>query len=186
MSQQQPQPSAQPQGPPPGWSSSPGDQPQPGAPGYGAQPVVGPPPGYGPPPGHSDPSGSPAPSSSGGGSFAGSTWWALIAVAAMAVAVSVPEDGANQWKEIEVWAGFAVLAALLTLAPAARSSLNLSVERAWQVAAGGLVGLVAYWVLFVLPSISQNVSFLATISLAAGGLAVWSAPGRPSEPPSAR
>lgn len=178
-----PQPPQSGSTPAPGWSPPAGQAPTgPAAPSGTGQPG-GPPPGYGPPgyggaPGY-QPSGGPASGSTG--TVPGSTWWALLAVVAIAVAVSVPEDGSNDWKSIGVWAGFAVAAALATLAPAARASLKLSTERAWQVAAGGFAGLAAFWILFVLPNISQNTSFVATVGVAAAGLAVWAAPGRPSD-----
>lgn len=148
-------------GPPPGYGAPP--------PGYG-----GPPPGYGaPPPGY------PAPPASGDTKVAAATWWALLAVVAIALAVSLPEDGDSGWGRIGVWAGFAIAAAVATLVPALRSSLNLGEERAWQVAVAGGVSLAGYWVLFVLPAITMNVSFLATVGCAAGGIAAWLAPGRP-------
>lgn len=179
------QPPAQPQAPPPGWVPSAEPSP-PGAPtaGGGSQPGYGPPPGYGQPgqPGQPGGPGAPAPSGTASSTTVpGSTWWGLLAVVGITVAVSVPEDGANAWKDIGVWAAFAIAAALATLAPAARGNVKLSAERAWQVAVGGFVGLAFYWILFVLPSIAKNVSFVATVAVAAAGLAAWFAPGRPSE-----
>ena len=35
------------------------------------------------------------------------------------------------------------------------------------------------WVLFILPNIHLNVSFLATVGVAAAALAVWTSPGNP-------
>lgn len=178
MSQPTPDPS---QAPPPQGSpvpayGPPGSQPPPG---YGPSPAA-PAPGAQPPPGYGPPGGYPAQPGPAASTMAASTWWALLAVVATALAVSIPEDGSNDWKSIQVWAGFAVVAALATLAPTARANLKLSAERAWQVALGGAVALGAFWVLFVLPDIGRNVSFAATIGVAAAGLAVASAPGRPS------
>lgn len=180
--------------PPPGWDAAPGHAP-PGQPGSGGHPVAGPPPGYGqpgggpppgygqpasgPPPGYGPPQGYPQPAVAPSGvKLAGGVWWSLLAIVAIALAVSLFEDGDNGWGRIGVWAGFAIAAAVVTLAPALGEQLNLSAERAWQLAVAGGVGLAAFWVLFVLPSISQNVSFLATVGCAAGGLAAWLAPGR--------
>lgn len=169
-------------GPPPGW---PGQHAQPaGQSAPGGQPAAGPPPGYGqpaggPPPGYA-PHGYPqSAATSSGVKLAGGVWWSLASIAAIALAVSLFEDGDNGWGRIGVWAGFAIAAAVVTLAPVLGDQLNLPRERAWQLAVAGGVGLAAYWVLFVLPSISQNVSFLATIGCAAGVLAAWLAPGRP-------
>lgn len=188
-SQSTSQPTNQPPGgPPPGWTPPPGQgvsqppAPQPPAPQPG-QPGYGPPPGYGQAPGGYPTGPGTGPPGGSTSTVSGSTWWALLAVVGIAVAVSVPEDGSNEWKSIGVWAGFAIAAALATLVPAARDSLKLAPERAWQVAAGGFVGLAFFWILFVLPSISQNISFVATMAVAAAGLAVWSAPGRPSDGP---
>jgi hypothetical protein len=38
---------------------------------------------------------------------------------------------------------------------------------------------VFWWVLFVLPSISLNVAFLATLGVAAAVAAVWTSPDNP-------
>lgn len=121
------------------------------------------------------PPGQPAPSSSWGGS----AWFGLIAVIALAVAMTVEEDGDNGWGRYAVWAGFAIAAAAATLAPAVRRTLSMQAETAWQVAVAGGIGLAGFWVLFVLPAIEQNVSFLATLGVAAGVYAAWTAPGRP-------
>lgn len=109
----------------------------------------------------------------------GSAWFSVAAVALLAVAVSVPEDGDNGWGRFGVWAGFAIAAALATLAPSLRQQFKMSSETAWRVASAGGIGLVAYWVLFVLPWIEQNVGFVATVGCAAGAYAAWVAPGRP-------
>ena len=57
--------------------------------------------------------------------------------------------------------------------------VNLGEQRAWRIAAGGAVALVVWWVLFILPNINLNVSFLATVGVAAAALAVWTSPGNP-------
>ena len=153
--------------PPPGQAGQP---PQPGPPPQPGQQQ--PPPGYGPPAGYGPPS--------GGVTVGIGLWLGLAAIVAMALAVSLNEDGDNGWGRIGVWAAFAIVAAVATLAPALGRQLNLSTERAWQVGAAGAAGLAGFWVLFVLPSISQNTSFLATVACAAGIGAAWIAPGRPS------
>jgi len=188
----QPRPYAPPTAPPPG-SGQPTEPPSRPSDPAGAVPASAPPPGYappgyappagyGPPAGHAQAGGYPAtgaPSSGSSASISLSTWWGLLSVVAIVLAVSIPEDNSNQWKVAALWAAFAIAAALLTLAPTFGAGLKLTQARAWQVAAGGFGGLVAYWVLFVLPSISRNVSFLATVAVVAGGLAVATAPGRP-------
>lgn len=153
----------------------------PGAPGEAAgyPPGYAPPPGYGPPPGFAHP----APTS--GVKVGGAVMWSLLSIAAIALAVSLEEDGQNGWESIGVWAGFAIVAAVATLVPAVRSNLNIDATRAWQISVAGAVGLASFWVLFVLPVIERNVSFLATLGVVAGGLAAWLAPGRPAPGPGA-
>lgn len=129
---------------------------------------------YPPAPAPSDPFGA-----TGAAAVGASTWLALASVVAMVLAVSLKEDGDNGWGRIGVWAGFAIAAAVLTLAPTIGRQMNLTSARAWRVAATGAVGLVAFWVLFVLPSIAMNISFAATLGVAAGVAAAWFAPGRP-------
>lgn len=128
------------------------------------------------------PSGAPATPPSPGKSpvsLGGTAWFGLAAVVAVAVAVSVKEDGTNGWSRFGVWAGFAIACAVLTLAPVVRAQFGLSGATAWRLATAGGVGLGVYWVLFVLPWIEQNIGFLATIGCAAGIYAAWTAPGRP-------
>lgn len=117
-----------------------------------------------------------------GSKLAGAAWLSLAAAAGLAVAVWVEEDNSSGWDRYGVWGIFAIVAALATAAPLLRDALKLGAERAWQVAAGGAVGLAAFWVLLILPSIEANLSFVATIACAAGVLAAWLAPGRPAPP----
>ena len=140
----------------------------------GAPPGYTPPAGYGPPPGFAQP----APS--GGVKVGAALVWSLVSVVCMVLAVSLEEDGRNGWDDIGVWAAFAIASAAATMAPSLRSNLSMEASRAWQIGVAGAVGLAAFWVLFVLPAIERNVSFLATIGVVAGGLAVWLAPGRPA------
>jgi hypothetical protein len=112
--------------------------------------------------------------------------WALglISVAATVIGLSVKEDGANAWHSVHAWGGLAIAGAVLTLAPAMAGSLNLTPQRAWQVAACGAGALLLFWVLFVLPAVGSNTSLVVTIGAAAGVVAAWVAPGR--DPESAR
>lgn len=64
-------------------------------------------------------------------------WLSLASITAMALAVSLKEDGDNGWGRIGVWAGFAIFAAVFTLAGSLGDQLNLSRARAWQVAVAG-------------------------------------------------
>lgn len=140
----------------------------PGAPASGANP---PPPAAGPQPSTPPPSPSVE--------LRGTAWFSLLAAVLLAVAASIEEDGATGWSRFGVWAGFAIASALATLVPSLREQLKVSSDNAWRIATAGGVGLAAYWVLFILPWIEQNVSFLATVGCAAGICAAWAAPGRP-------
>ena len=75
------------------------------------------------------------------------------------------------------WSLFALAMVLLTLLPSVRKLVNLSERQAWQIAAIAAGALVFWWVLFVLPVINRNVSFLATLAVAAAGVGVWLSPG---------
>jgi hypothetical protein len=104
--------------------------------------------------------------------------FAAASLAAVAIGISVPEDGQNAWHTVKAWGGVALVAAALTFAPAVWSAMRLSAYRAWQVAAGGAAGLALYWVLFVLPDIAKNTSLITTLGVAAGIVVAWIAPGR--------
>ena len=106
------------------------------------------------------------------------TLFAAVSLAAVAIGVSVPEDGHNAWHLVKAWGGVALVAAALTFAPAFSSAFHLSSYRAGQIAMGGAAGLGLYWVLFVLPDIGKNTSLITTLGVAAGVVVAWIAPGR--------
>jgi len=110
----------------------------------------------------------------------------LIAIVGVVLGLFLKESpaagtpSANLWDRLsELWSIVAIVAAVLALLPALRSVVNLGEQRAWRIAAGGAVALVVWWVLFILPNINLNVSFLATVGVAAAALAVWTSPGNP-------
>lgn len=105
----------------------------------------------------------------------------VIAVAAIVLATFLEETEISFWDQFGgLWSLFAIAAALLTLLPALRTVVNLKADLAWTLALGGAAALVLWWVLFVLPNIGQpqvaNLTFLATVGVAAGVLAVWTSP----------
>jgi hypothetical protein len=106
------------------------------------------------------------------------TLFAAASLVAVAIGISVPEDGHNAWHTVKAWGAVALVAAALTLAPSVGSAVGLSAYRAWQVAAGGAAGLALYWVLFVLPDVAKNTSLITTLGVAAGIVVAWIAPGR--------
>jgi len=105
----------------------------------------------------------------------------IVAVIAIVLATFIKETGISFWDQFGgLWSLFAIAAAVLTLLPAVRTAVNVGADLAWKLAAGGATALVLWWVLFVLPSIGQpqvaNLTFLATVGVAAGVLAVWTSP----------
>ncbi len=111
----------------------------------------------------------------------------LVAVAAIVVGLLVKEsDGeglpsVNLWDRTSapLWSIVAIVAAVATLLPALRSIVNIPPRLAWTIAATGAAYLVFWWVLFVLPSISLNVAFLASLGVAAAVAAVWTSSDNP-------
>jgi hypothetical protein len=111
----------------------------------------------------------------------------LVAVAAVVIGLLIKEsDGAgapsvNLWDRTSapLWSIVAIVAAVATLLPALRGVLNVPARLAWTIAAVGAAFLVFWWVLFVLPSISLNVAFLATLGVAAAVAAVWTSSDNP-------
>ena len=94
------------------------------------------------------------------------------------LALFLKEDGTSLWSDLGVaWSLFALVAVVLCLLPAVSKAVNLTERQAWQIAAIAAGALVFWWVLFVLPVINRNVSFLATLGVAAAGVAVWLSPG---------
>jgi hypothetical protein len=86
-------------------------------------------------------------------------------------------DSDSFWTTVPLWSAFATVATLLGLLPSAGRLLGarLGQGTAWQVAAGGLTGLAAFWVLVVLPRADSDRGFLLTAALAALGAALWMA-----------
>jgi hypothetical protein len=111
----------------------------------------------------------------------------LVAVVAIVLGLLLKEsEGAgapsvNLWDRTSapLWSIVAIVAAVATLLPALRSVVKVAAWLAWLIAAAGAGYLVFWWVLFVLPSISLNVAFLATLGVAAAVAAVWTSPDNP-------
>lgn len=126
--------------------------------------------------------GTPAPAKTGPSINASAPMvFGFVAVAAIVLATFIKETEISFWDQFGgLWSLFAIAAAVLTLLPALRTVVNVGPELAWKLAAGGAAALVLWWVLFVLPNIGQpqvaNLTFLATVGVAAGVLAVWTSP----------
>ena len=89
--------------------------------------------------------------------------------------------GESFWSDIPLWSAFATVCAVLGLAASASllpGGRRIGAGTAWRVAAGGLVGLAAFWVLVVLPVVATDRGFLITAALACLGGALWIGPAR--------
>jgi drug/metabolite transporter (DMT)-like permease len=104
---------------------------------------------------------------------------AVVSLAAVVVWLVWPEDGDLGLENLKLWTLFVLGSALLLFTPMVRKVFRLDPQRAWQFCAGGASGLAFSWVAFLLPQISTNQAFFGTIAVAAAGLAVATAPGRP-------
>jgi hypothetical protein len=106
---------------------------------------------------------------------------AVVAVVLLELGLLVHEGGRSVWSRSPLWAAFATLAAVVGLTAFAAplpGLRRLGSERAWGVAAGGLCGLAAFWLLVALPTADTDRGFLLTAALACLGAALWTAPGR--------
>lgn len=83
------------------------------------------------------------------------------------------------WSTTTTWAAFALLAAIVQLAPVSARLQQRAPEGAWRTGAVGVAGLVAFWVLIVLPGVSSGPSFVLTMGTVAAALGLWLSPGRP-------
>jgi len=114
----------------------------------------------------------------GGGDPTVWTVLSLVAFIAVPIGLFVPEHDSTFWNGAEAWGSFALLCAVLQLAPLGRSTLGWRPERSWTVGALGAGGLLLYWVLIVLPAVGRNTAFALTAGTAAACAAIWLAPGR--------
>jgi hypothetical protein len=105
-------------------------------------------------------------------------WLAIAAAAFTVVWLLYPEDDNIGAENLKLWTVFVLVSAALVFAPMLRGVVKVTVERAWQLCAGGAAGLVFAWVAFLLPAINTNQAFFGTLGVAAAALAAWTAPGR--------
>jgi hypothetical protein len=113
---------------------------------------------------------------------------ALLGLGLVALALVLLEVGLllefgdrSYWSALTLWSAFATACALLALLAFAAfypAGNRLRSGPAWRVAAGGLVGLAAFWLLVVLPEVASDRGFVLTASLAALGGALWIGPRR--------
>jgi hypothetical protein len=95
------------------------------------------------------------------------------------VGLTFTEDHAQRgWQAYTAWACFAMVCALLQLAPLVGHSFGITAENAWFLAAVGTAGLVGYWVIIVLPDVSTNTAFAQTLAAGLAVIGLWLSPGR--------
>jgi len=105
--------------------------------------------------------------------------WLAVAALGFSVLWLLWSENGTGMSKLKLWTLFVLASALMIFTPMVRNALNLAPLRAWQFAVAGAGGLAFTWVAFLLPSISTNQAFFGTIAAVAGGLAVWTAPGKP-------
>ncbi len=88
-------------------------------------------------------------------------------------------DGRSYWDGIPLWSAFASVCALVASGAYVVSAVAGKGSRSaalWRIAAAGLVGLAAFWLLVVLPVVATDRGFVLTAALAALGGALWVGP----------
>jgi hypothetical protein len=97
----------------------------------------------------------------------------LAAPLLLVLGLSLPENDIVGWSSYLAWAIFAVAVSAIPLLalPIARSTG--SDQRAWPIIVLATAGLVAYWVIVVLPGVTSNTGFLQTAGVGCGCAATW-------------
>jgi hypothetical protein len=107
----------------------------------------------------------------------------LVALSLVLLELGLALDFGDEsyWSVVPLWSAFAtacVLLGVLALASFYPAGNRLRSGPTWRVAAGGLVGLSAFWLLVVLPAVDTDRGFVLTAALAALGGALWIGPRR--------
>jgi hypothetical protein len=104
---------------------------------------------------------------------------AVLAWPALGLGLNLSENHQlSLFRHVPAWSVFAVLS-LVFVGVAALAAPTTGPNRYWRLGAGGAAGLVAFWVLLVLPGVDSNAGFSLSLATAAACGAVWWAPGRP-------
>ncbi|MDT0274346.1 hypothetical protein [Blastococcus goldschmidtiae] len=105
----------------------------------------------------------------------------VVSLVLLELGLGLRFGGEPFWSDIPLWSAFATACTALGLAASASllpSGRRPGAGTAWRIAAGGLVGLAAFWVLVVLPVVASDRGFLLTAALACLGAALWTGPAR--------
>jgi hypothetical protein len=106
---------------------------------------------------------------------------AALAVVLLELGLALDFGAESFWSAVPLWSAFATataLVALLAFVASAAPAGRLGGERAWRVAAAGLLGLALFWLLVVLQVADTDRGFLLTAALGALGAALWTGAGR--------
>jgi hypothetical protein len=104
---------------------------------------------------------------------------AALAVVLVLLGLTLDFGTASFWSVVPLWSAFATLCAVLGLLAFAAfypAGNRLRSGPAWKVAAAGLVGLSAFWLLVVLPVVDSDRGFVLTAAVACLGGALWIGP----------
>jgi hypothetical protein len=96
----------------------------------------------------------------------------------VAVGLFVSEGGSSAFGRTPAWSAFALACLVLVAVGAFGGPQGPGSGRTWTLGVVGVSGLVAFWVLLVLPDISRNTSFALTLGVALASIALWLTPGR--------
>jgi hypothetical protein len=99
----------------------------------------------------------------------------VLSLVLLELGLALDFDGVSYWSVVPLWSAFATLCALLGLLVFAAF---YPAGNRLRMAAGGLVGLAAFWLLVVLPAVDTDRGFVLTAALAALGGALWIGPRR--------
>lgn len=124
--------------------------------------------------------GTSTPAAAPSGSLPGLRSMAQLAVPVLVVIALLLTEGGDQnaFETLTAWSIFAVVMALVQLASLVGGAVGLGQRTAWTVGAVGTAGLVGYWVIIALPSVSSNAGFLLTLAAALAVIGCWLSPGR--------
>jgi hypothetical protein len=98
---------------------------------------------------------------------------AAFAWPVMTIGLFVPESGDPVFSRMPTWSAFALLCLVLVGVGAFGGPKGPGAGRTFTLGVIGAGGLVAFWVLLVLPEIQRNTSFVLTLGTTLAAFAMW-------------